>query len=96
MKWANDLNRYFNQEDTKMANQHLKRFSASLVIREMNLKSQLDATTYSLERLKFRRLKMPIVGKDVKQLEFSYTASRITDLYSHFGEQFGSFLESYT
>ena len=95
-KWGSELNKEFLPEEYQMAEKHLKKCSACLIIREMQIKTTLRFLLTPVRMAKKKNLVTADAGEDVEKEEHSSTLGGIASLYNHSGNQSGSFSEYWT
>ena len=76
-----------------MAEKHLKKCSASLIIGEMQIKTTLR---FHLTPVRMAKIKNSDAGEDMEKEEHSSIVGGITSLYNHSGNQSGDYSENWT
>jgi hypothetical protein len=95
-KWGSELNKEFSPEGYGIAEKHLKKCSASLIIKEMQIKTTLRFYLIPVRLAKIKTQVTADAGKDVEKEEHSSIVGGIASFYNHSGNQSGSSSENWT
>ncbi|MCH3805655.1 hypothetical protein LZB35_09045, partial [Campylobacter jejuni] len=72
-----------------MAKKNMKRWSTSLIIREMQTETTMRCHFTLVRMASIKSLQIKNAGEGVEKREPSYTVGRNVNWYSHYGNQYG-------
>ena len=74
-KWEDDLNRHFTKEDIQMASIHMKRYSTSLIISDMQIKTTMRYNLTPVRTAIIKNLQTINAGEGLEKKEQSCTVN---------------------